>query len=62
LAGTHNCQLSAHLPALLTAAGTPACWQDLTIVSYQPTYQHCLKIVSYQPTYQLAYSIRDPRL
>ncbi len=49
MAGTHNCQLSAHVPALPTASGAPACWQVLTIVSFKPTYQHCLQHQGPQP-------------
>ncbi len=66
------CQLSAHLPALPTASGTQACWQVLIIVSYQPTYQHCLQHQEPQPVGRycqlsahltsIAYSIRNPSL
>jgi hypothetical protein len=74
LAGTQNCQLSAHLPALPTASGTSAYWQVLTIVSYQPTDQHCLQhqepqpvgrysqLSAISPLSKIAYSIRNSSL
>ncbi len=74
LAGTHNCQLSAHLPALLTASEAPAYWQVLIIFRYQPIYQHCLQhqgpqfvgrysqLSAISPLTSIAYSIRDPSL